>query len=115
VPVGLGGGVAVTEPARFGDSTASSDPSGAPELAGAAEFAVTLWLAGALEAPGRAGAAGRAGVPASVWELAVTALSFSGAPSADRPGGNAAGRAPAFLAGTPGWPGPRSWRAFLAA
>ncbi len=103
MPVGLGGVTAVTEPARFGDSTASSDPSGAPE------FAVTLWLAGALEA------AGRAGVLASLWALEVTALSFSGAPSADRPGGNAAGRAPAFLAGTPGWPGPRSWRAFLAA
>ncbi|HEX9554584.1 MAG TPA: hypothetical protein VF983_15365 [Streptosporangiaceae bacterium] len=81
MPVGLGGVTAVTEPARFGDSTASSDPS----------------------------------VLASLWALEVTALSFSGAPSADRPGGNAAGRAPAFLAGTPGWPGPRSWRAFLAA
>ena len=109
MPVGLGGVAAVTAPARSGDSTANSEPSGAPELAGAPEFAVTLWLAGALEA------AGRAGVPASVWALEVAALSFSGAPPADRPGGNAAGRAPAFLAGTPGWPGPRSWRAFLAA
>jgi len=71
VPVGLGGVTAVTEPARFGDSTASSDPSGAPELAGAAEFAVALWLPGALEA------AGRAGVLASLWALEVTALSFS--------------------------------------
>jgi hypothetical protein len=71
VPVGLGGVAAVAEPARFGDSTASSEPSGAPELAGAPEFAVTLWLAGALEA------AGRAGVLASVCALEVTALSFS--------------------------------------
>ena len=71
MPVGLGGVAAVTAPARSGDSTASSEPSGAPELAGAPEFAVTLWLAGALEA------GGRAEVLASVCALEVTALSFS--------------------------------------
>ena len=99
VPVGLGGVDAVA--ARLAEAAE------APAFSGAS--CVTLGFAGTPDA------LSSAGLPASVLAGDVAVSFFSGAPPADGPGGNAAGRAPAFLTGPAGRPGLGSCLAFLAA